>query len=173
MTFVAYCSYAAHTLSVISTAHAHAAAGRYEQALAQYSNALDLGASHRVTTLRDMSAIFELQVRLRRASGDGACSTTVDAWAGETALGAEESRPLASEKGRFSFFAISRSFRGSRVITLTTAVAAVFRPVWIPNIQPDFNVCVLERFGPDSLAVLRELDESHRCLQKSAESTSI
>jgi hypothetical protein len=45
--------------------------------------------------------------------------------------------------------------------------------VWIPNLQPDFNVRVIERFGPDSFAVLRELDESNRFVQKSAESTSI
>ena len=45
--------------------------------------------------------------------------------------------------------------------------------VWIPNFQPDFNVRVLERFGPDPLAVLRELDESNRFVRKSAESTSI
>ena len=29
-------------------------------------------------------------------------------------------------------------------------------PVWISNLQPDFNVRVIERFGPDSFAVLRE-----------------
>ena len=45
--------------------------------------------------------------------------------------------------------------------------------VWESNIQPDFNVRVIERFGPDSFVVLRELDESHRFVQKSAESTSI
>ena len=45
--------------------------------------------------------------------------------------------------------------------------------VWNSNIQPDFNVRVIERFGPDSFAVLRELDESNRFVQKSAESTSI
>ena len=44
---------------------------------------------------------------------------------------------------------------------------------WIPNLQPDFNVSVFERFGPDSFAVLRELDNSNRFVQKSAESTSI
>ena len=37
----------------------------------------------------------------------------------------------------------------------------------------DFNVRVIERFDPDSSAVLRELDESNRFVQKSAESTSI
>ena len=46
-------------------------------------------------------------------------------------------------------------------------------PVWKSNIQPDFNVRVIERFVPDSSAVLRELDESNRFVQKSAESTSI
>jgi len=47
------------------------------------------------------------------------------------------------------------------------------RPVWKPNLQPDFNVSVIERFGPDFFAGLRELDESDRSVQKSAESTSI
>ena len=45
--------------------------------------------------------------------------------------------------------------------------------VWKSNLQPDFNVRVIERFGPDSFAVLRELNESNRFVQKSAESTSI
>ena len=53
------------------------------------------------------------------------------------------------------------------------AILGLSKPVWIPNIQPDFNVRVLERFRPDSLAVLRELDESNRFAQKSAESTLI
>ena len=35
------------------------------------------------------------------------------------------------------------------------------------------NVRVIERFGPASSAVLRELDESNRSVQKSAESTSM
>ena len=55
---------------------------------------------------------------------------------------------------------------------LTDLVCEV-EPVWIPKLQPDFNVRVLERFGPSSLVVLRELDESNRFAQKSAESTSI
>ena len=45
--------------------------------------------------------------------------------------------------------------------------------VWKSNIQPDFNVRVIERIAPDSSAALRELDESNRFIQKSAESTSI
>ena len=43
--------------------------------------------------------------------------------------------------------------------------------VWKSNLQPDFNVSVC--FDTSSSAVLRELNESHRFVQKSAESTSI
>ena len=39
-----------------------------------------------------------------------------------------------------------------------------------PNLQPDFNMSVC--FDAPSSAVLRELDESHRFVQTSAESTS-
>ena len=46
-------------------------------------------------------------------------------------------------------------------------------PVWKSNLQLEFNVSVIERIAPDSLTVLRELDESNRFVQKSAESTSI
>ena len=41
------------------------------------------------------------------------------------------------------------------------------------RLRPDFNVRVIERFGPDSSAALRELDESDRFVQTSAESTSM
>ena len=41
------------------------------------------------------------------------------------------------------------------------------------NLQPDFNVRVFECFDASSSAVLRELDESDRFVQKSAESTSM
>ena len=47
------------------------------------------------------------------------------------------------------------------------------RAVWNSNIQPDFNVSVCDSFDASSSAVLRELDESNRFVQKSAESTSI
>ena len=47
------------------------------------------------------------------------------------------------------------------------------RPVWKPNLRPDFNVRVFECFDTSSSAGLRELDESDRSVQKSAESTSI
>ena len=41
------------------------------------------------------------------------------------------------------------------------------------NLRLDFNVSVRECFDATSLASLRELDESNRFVQKSAESTSI
>ena len=46
-------------------------------------------------------------------------------------------------------------------------------PVCKFNLQPDFNVRVRDSFDAISSAVLRELDESNRFVQKSAESTSI
>ena len=46
-------------------------------------------------------------------------------------------------------------------------------PVWKSNLQTDFNVRVCDGFDTSSSAVLRELDESNRFVQKSAESTSI
>ena len=45
--------------------------------------------------------------------------------------------------------------------------------VWKSNLQPDFNVRVFESFDTSTSAVLRELDESDRSVQESAESTSI
>jgi len=41
------------------------------------------------------------------------------------------------------------------------------------NLQLDFNVSVFECFDARTSAVLRALDESHRFVQKSAESTSM
>jgi len=46
-------------------------------------------------------------------------------------------------------------------------------PVWNSNLQPDFNVRVCDSFDATFSAVLRELDESNRFVQKSAESTSM
>ena len=44
---------------------------------------------------------------------------------------------------------------------------------WNSNLSPDFNVSVRDSFDASSSAVLRELDESNRFVQKSAESTSM
>ena len=56
--------------------------------------------------------------------------------------------------------------------------AHAFLPVTVflcvdSNIQPDFNVSICDSFDARPSAVLRELDESNRFVQKSAESTSI
>ena len=56
---------------------------------------------------------------------------------------------------------------------LEPALPNASKPGQESNLQPDFNVRVIERIVPDSSAVLRELDESNRSVQKSAESTSI
>ena len=45
--------------------------------------------------------------------------------------------------------------------------------MWNSNLQPDFNVRVFECVDAGLAAALRELDESHRFVQKSAESTSM
>ena len=51
--------------------------------------------------------------------------------------------------------------------------ASEFHPVCKSNLQPDFNMRVFEEADTSSSALLRELDESDRFVQKSAESTSI
>jgi hypothetical protein len=55
----------------------------------------------------------------------------------------------------------------------SNASSVVIEPVWKPNIQLDFNVSVRDSFDATFSAVLRELDESNRFVQKSRESTSI
>jgi hypothetical protein len=64
--------------------------------------------------------------------------------------------------------------RGKRLSLERSSIAPEqFAAVPKPNIQPDFNVSVFECFDTSSSAGLRELDESNRSVQKSAESTSI
>jgi hypothetical protein len=67
--------------------------------------------------------------------------------------------------------------RGGRVATSSTNFGASGDRApsvgTYSNLQPDFNVRVIERIAPDSSALRRELDESNRFVQKSAESTSI
>ena len=64
---------------------------------------------------------------------------------------------------------------GTFEIELEAAQAfdAKCRAVWKSNLQPDFNVRVCDHFDTTSSALLRELDESNRFVQKSAKSTSI
>ena len=64
--------------------------------------------------------------------------------------------------------------RGKRLSLERSSIAPEqFAAVPKPNLQPDFNVSVFECFDTISSAGLRELDESDRSVQKSAESTSI
>ena len=56
---------------------------------------------------------------------------------------------------------------------LPTKLVASFRAVPNSNLQLDFNVSVRDSFDATSSALLRELDESDRFVQKSAESTSM
>ena len=62
---------------------------------------------------------------------------------------------------------------GGSLFFLNVGCLLWYAAVWKSNIQPDFNVRAIERIAPESSAVLRELDESNRFVQKSAESTSI
>ena len=62
---------------------------------------------------------------------------------------------------------------GARGVILSFGEGGWFSAVWIPNLQPDFNVRIFDGFDARLSAVLRELDESNRFVQKSAESTSI
>ena len=48
-----------------------------------------------------------------------------------------------------------------------------FLRVWTSNLQPDFNVSLRDSFDASASALPRELDESNRFVQKSAESTSM
>ena len=58
-------------------------------------------------------------------------------------------------------------------VDLVEERVALDRPVPNSNLQLYFNVRVCDGFDATSLAWLRELDESNRFVQKSAESTSI
>jgi NAD(P)-dependent dehydrogenase (short-subunit alcohol dehydrogenase family) len=81
-----------------------------------------------------------------------------------------------------TFFAVQAAVphmrdRGGAVVIIGSDQSLVGKPeqhpVWKSNLQPDFNVRVCDRFDARLSAVLRELDESNRSIQKSAESTSI
>ena len=61
----------------------------------------------------------------------------------------------------------------AEVARSSEAVEPEPEPVCKSNLQPDFNVRVFECFDTSSSAVLRELAESSRFVQNSAESTSI
>jgi len=66
-----------------------------------------------------------------------------------------------------------RVLRAGGALGLGPRLEALFAAVWNSNLQPDFNVRVCDSFDIIIFTVLRELDESNRFVQKSAESTSI
>jgi delta-1-pyrroline-5-carboxylate synthetase len=68
------------------------------------------------------------------------------------------------------FGPVSKGGRGGMEAKVGAALRA---PGPKSNLQPDFNVSVCECFDARCSAVLRELNESNRFVQKSAESTSI
>ena len=57
--------------------------------------------------------------------------------------------------------------------TVEAGAEAQSLAAWKSNLQPDFNMRIFECFDTSTFAVLRELAESNRFVQKSAESTSI
>jgi hypothetical protein len=63
--------------------------------------------------------------------------------------------------------------RRALAVARFSAWAALSVGVWKSNLQPDFNVRACDGFDASSSSMLRELDESNRFVQKSAESTSI
>mgnify|MGYP004214889247 CR=1 FL=1 len=82
------------------------------------------------------------------------------------ALSADCTIGLAASKSK-----LSKSVRSDPLDSCKALVGEALRGTQIFNSTS--NVRVIERFGPASSALLRELDESHRFVQKSAESTSI
>ena len=68
----------------------------------------------------------------------------------------------------------ARAAAGESAIKSTDWSVSASSRAWAEsNIQPDFNVSVFDKFDARLSAVLRELDEIDRFVQKSAESTSI
>ena len=60
-----------------------------------------------------------------------------------------------------------------RLLAAYAELESQWLPVCKSNLQPDFNVISFDSFDARFSAVLQELDESDRFVQKSAESTSI
>ena len=92
-------------------------------------------------------------------------------------------RPLDADHdlvvGQFDGYADDPSVADKATTTETFAAARLFidNPRWAAvcesNLQLDFNVSVFECFDTITSAVLRELAERNRSIQKSAETTSI
>ena len=59
-------------------------------------------------------------------------------------------------------YGFNSEFNRERTNISRATRATANRAVWIPNLQPDFNVSVFECFDTSSLTGLRELDKSDR-----------
>ena len=119
---------------------------------------------------RARAELHREEVLEERERLDGALNAQV---AGRVAglSGAEERADVAEERGEAARERRRRvgAVGGRRALERV----AELRPAWNSNLQPDFNVSVCDFFDASSSVVLRELDESNRLVQKSAESTSI
>ena len=129
---------------------------------------------------REPVALEEVAAELRRLLAaregetvDGALAARLE----RSLLGLDGDEPERRRGGFIAYrdFVLYLDAFGSRATSLGLAAIAVAAcgSVWNSNLQPDFNVSVFECFDAISSAVLRELDESNRFVQKSAESTSI
>ena len=110
--------------------------------------------------LKDAGAVARVQARVPGATPDlGSC---------KTAAALEHCKRANRLFGFPLCFFVGNVSRGDGAPRELWCVGA-----WKSNIQPDFNVRVCECFDARPSAVLRELDESDRFVQKPAESTSI
>ena len=91
--------------------------------------------------------------------------------AGEHAQEKAKGRELAEKKDALN--ADLATMREKAAVLEARLAETTSEAAWKSNLQPDFNVSVFECFDTSSSAVLRELDESDRFVQKSAESTSM
>ena len=80
----------------------------------------------------------------------------------------EASKTAPAGNAALGFFAVAAA-------ATTSGFAGVYQQKIAreSNLQLDFNVRIIKQFGPNVFVVRRELDESHRFVQKSAESTSM
>ena len=79
-------------------------------------------------------------------------------------------RPLAALAGASALAYVLLALTTPAALPETPALRGAARN---SNLQPDVNVRVCDSCDASSSAVLRELDESNRFVQQSAESTSI
>ena len=141
---------------------------------------------------RTLGAAAALTLPIVLSKWFAAMAATRDFWAAPVACHGKMTRVAAVAAGcggAIQVFVAARfyvsAWRGVRVgnlgmdllVVLATSLVFAYScaSLAVPNsnLQPDFNVRICDGFDKISSAVLRELDESNRFVQKSAESTSI